>query len=133
MNEKRVHIYMNDSGQLIAQKLIEKSSNGKKICRWEQCKGGEWEPGTGGVSVPLYHADKLIAIKSPNNYENAVLFIVEGEKDVETMERFGFHATTTPARTWKLKYDQYVCQGEIDIVILSDNDEAEERKAHTIV
>jgi hypothetical protein len=60
------------------------------------------------------------------------LFIVEGEKDVETMERLGFNSTTTPAGTWKPQYDKYINRDYLDIVIISDNDFAGEERARNI-
>ena len=132
MNENRVHIYSDDDGNQIARKFINKKPDGRKFCRREQLIDGVWTKGTDKVSVPLYRAGKLLKIIPPNEYENAILFIVEGEKDVETMERLGFHATTTPAGTWKPQYDKYVQRDDLDIVILSDNDMAGEERANNI-
>ena len=132
MNKRRVHIYNDDNGHQVAQKIIEKSSGNKKFCCWQQLVNGAWVNGTDKVSVPLYRADKLLSITAPNEYENALLFIVEGEKDAETMERLGFHATTTPAGAWKSKYDKYIRRDDLDIVVLSDNDTAGEEKARRL-
>ena len=132
MNERRVHIYNDDNGHQVAQKIIEKSSGNKKFCCWQQLVNGAWVNGTDKVFVPLYRAGKLLNITAPNEYENAILFIVEGEKDVETMERLGFHATTTPAGSWKPQYDKYIRRDDLNIVILSDNDTAGEEKARRL-
>ncbi|GAH72271.1 unnamed protein product, partial [marine sediment metagenome] len=53
--------------------------------------------------------------------------IVEGEKDVETLERLGFTATTNPmgAGKWKSDYNKY-CTGQL-IAIICDHDEPGER------
>lgn len=53
--------------------------------------------------------------------------IVEGEKDVETLEKLGFIATTNPmgAGKWKADYNQY-CEGRL-IVIICDLDDPGKR------
>ncbi|MBA7624783.1 hypothetical protein ES703_32195 [subsurface metagenome] len=58
--------------------------------------------------------------------------IVEGEKDVETLERLGFVATTNPmgAGKWKAEYNQY-CENRL-IAIICDLDEAGKRHGLSI-
>jgi hypothetical protein len=132
MSEKRIHTYTDDNGKPVARKVIEKNSGGRKFCRWEGFSNGAWTKGTDGIAVPLYRADKIIALAVPNEVENALLFIVEGEKDTETMERFGFTATTTPTGVWKPEFDHYVNRDDVDVIIFSDNDTAGEERARKI-
>lgn len=55
------------------------------------------------------------------------VFLVEGEKDVETLERFGLTATTAPmgAEKWDESYDRALVGAQL--YILPDNDEAGRR------
>ncbi|GHU37951.1 hypothetical protein FACS1894105_11000 [Clostridia bacterium] len=132
MSEKRIHTYTDDNGKPVAQKVIDKNSGGRKLCRWERFSNGAWTKGTDGIAVSLYRADKVVTLTVPNEVENALLFIVEGKKDAETMERLGFTATTTPTGAWKPKFDRYVNRGDIDVIIFSDNDTAGEERARKI-
>ena len=54
--------------------------------------------------------------------KNDLVFIVEGEKDVETLRGLGFTATTNPfgAGKWASDFNKYF-RGK-DIVLLPDND-----------
>lgn len=80
--------------------------------RWEK---GEWVSGTSGIRRVPYRLPKLLST------DGAVIF-VEGEKDVETLEREGFIATTTPmgANSWNSEYARYFTGKKV--VILPDND-----------
>jgi hypothetical protein len=68
-------------------------------------------------SIPrvLYHLPKLLADpKSP-------VYLVEGEKDVESMESHGFLATSAFSSHWLEHYSD--CLRGRDVVIIPDNDE----------
>ncbi|MDE5618904.1 MAG: hypothetical protein K2I80_00045, partial [Ruminococcus sp.] len=70
-----------------------------------------------GLQMPLYHVYNLTDNTKP-------VFIVEGEKDVETMENLGYIATTSPngaGSKWKESYTE--CIKDFDVIILADNDE----------
>lgn len=126
---KREHVYTDKGGAPLYRKTIYKfhsywEYNGKqkfpgdKETYWEHFNGSEWVKG-GSCNV-LYHLDKL---------SGDTVYIPEGEKDVETLERMGFIATTAgggakeKASEWK-KY-QYIDQltDVKNAVILADNDE----------
>lgn len=76
---------------------------------------GGWIWNLNGIETILYNVPEVIKADT--------VYIVEGEKDVETLRGLGFVATTNPmgAGKWKTHFNQYLA-GK-DIVILPDNDE----------
>ena len=113
----RSHVYMNMNHDKIAVKTIYKKPDGSKKARWERYEGNTLVKNQNGLQMPLYHVYKLTNNTKP-------VFIVEGEKDVETMERLGYIATTSPngaGSRWKKDYTE--CLRGFDIIILADNDE----------
>ncbi|MDE7137219.1 MAG: hypothetical protein K2O29_01990 [Ruminococcus sp.] len=113
----RSHVYMNMNHDKIAVKTIYKKSDGSKTARWERYEGNTLVKGLNGLQMPLYHVHNLTDNTKP-------VFIVEGEKDVETMEHLGYIATTSPngaGSHWKKDYTKYF-RG-FDVIILADNDE----------
>lgn len=112
----REHIYTDMDGNKLAKKMIWKKPNGEKITGWQRWDG-DWKKGLNGLKLPLYHIAKL--------KDADVVYLVEGEKDVETMERLGFTATSTPngaGSAWSARYSKPLT-GK-DVIIITDNDEA---------
>lgn len=70
--------------------------------------------------VPYHLPQLLEAVKN-----GEPVFIVEGEKDVETMERAGHVATTNPfgSSSWLPEFAEY-CAGSSLVTIIADNDES---------
>lgn len=70
-----------------------------------------------GVTRCLYHLPRLLAAPP-----DALVYIVEGEKDVENLESLGLIATTNPggAKKWESHYSEAL-RGRA-VVILPDND-----------
>lgn len=113
----RSHVYLNVNHDKIAVKTIYKKPDGSKTARWERYEGNTLVKGLNGLKMPLYHVYNLTDNTKP-------VFIVEGEKDVETMERLGYIATTSPngaGSHWRKDYIEYF-RG-FDVIILADNDE----------
>jgi len=75
---------------------------------------GKWKYSLNGVAPVLYRLPKLSTASE--------VLIVEGEKDVETLEGLGFVATTSPmgARKWRSEYSD--CLKGKDVVLIPDND-----------
>lgn len=110
--------YRDDGGHLLAVK--DRASN--KFMSWRyQDKTGAWFYGTGGVELPLY---KHECISNP-------VYLVEGEKDVDTMLAGGLHAVTNPngAGEWKDRYTEQL-RG-YDVCIIPDNDDSGRKHADT--
>ncbi len=113
----RSHVYQNMNHDKIAVKTIYKKPNGSKTARWERYEGNTLVKGLNGMKMPLYHVYNLTDNTKP-------VFIVEGEKDVETMEKLGYIATTSPngaGSHWRKDYTEHF-RG-FDVIILADNDE----------
>ena len=113
----RSHVYMNMNHDKIAVKTIYKKPDGSKTARWERYEGNTLVNGLNGLKMPLYHVYNLADNTKP-------IFIVEGEKDVETMEKLGYIATTSPngaGSKWKSEYTPLF--RDFDVVIIADNDE----------
>jgi hypothetical protein len=72
-----------------------------------------------GVRIVPYRLPELIDAVA----NDRVVFVVEGEKDVETLRAYGIDATTNPmgAEKWPNEFAQ--CFRDADIVICGDNDQ----------
>ena len=113
----RTHVYQNMNHDKIAVKTIYGKPDGSKTAIWHRYEGNTLVKGLNGLKMPLYHVYNLADNTKP-------VFIVEGEKDVETMERLGYIATTSPngaGSHWRKDYTEYF-RG-FDVIILADNDE----------
>jgi len=88
---------------------------------------GKWIYNLKGVRRVLYHLPELL-----NADRDAVVWIVEGEKDVERLASLGFVATCSPggADKWRQDYNEFF-SGR-DVVIIPDNDEAGRNHAKSV-
>lgn len=115
---QRSHIYRNEDGSCFARKhIFTDPVKGKYAC-WELYNNGGYTKGLCGKKPPLYALPELIEARGN-------IYIAEGEKDVETLQKMGLCATTSPKGAggkWEADYNKYL-EGR-DIVIISDNDEA---------
>ena len=137
--DKRQHTYSGRNGKPLFRKTIYKyhsyyEYNGKqkfpndKDTYWEH-----YEPDRGfqkgGSCNVLYHLDRL---------NGDVIFIPEGEKDVETLEKMGFIATTAgggaKAKASEWQRHNYAAQlsGVKTAYILADNDEIGIKYAYAV-
>lgn len=109
--------YVDPDGKLLYQKV---RYHPKGFCQRRPDKNGEWIYNLHGVTPTLYCLPEVItAVK-----EKRRIFIVEGEKDVESLREQGEVATCNthgagPGK-WFTSYNEYLAGA--DIVILSDND-----------
>jgi len=109
--------YRDESGRLLFQVVrIEPGKRGKKkdfVQRRPDGVGG-WIWKT-GVRQVLYRLSEVL--------EAAIVFIVEGEKDVETLRSWGFVATCNPggAGKWRNEYSETLAGKSV--VVVPDRDE----------
>lgn len=84
-------------------------------------EGGEWISGLNGREPVLYRLPEVLrAIES-----GRVIFVAEGEKDVETLRRLGFVATCNPggAGNWRAAFTEALIGASL-VAILPDADHA---------
>jgi DNA primase len=89
--------------------------------RWN---GKEWIYNLDGVRKVLYRLPEVIRADK--------VFVVEGEKDVHTIERFKLVATTCAggSNSWKKEYNE--CFKDKEVIIIPDYDEAGTQFAKTV-
>ena len=111
----RAHVYRDECGEPVRK--AEKYEDGSwRQFRWSE---GNWIAGTKGVRDIPYQLLELL-----EDYSDRVLFIFEGEKDVDRAMAGGLLATCNVggAGNWKRELNQYLPAKEICIV--PDNDAA---------
>ena len=92
---------------------------GKRFLQRRPLVDGTWSWKLDGVKRVLYRARQLRDAIQANKY----VFVVEGEKDVHSLERLGFTATCNAggAGKWMDSYTQQLAGAKV--VVLPDNDE----------
>lgn len=122
---ERQHTYTNENGQPIAVKQMKISSNGGKTFRWYliEPETGRMASKTGlnGLELPLYN---ICAVRQARE-KGRTVFVVEGEKDVDTLQSLGYIATTKPngaQNRWTSNFIEPL--KDLNVVVLLDNDEA---------
>jgi len=107
--------YLDAGGTLLFQTCRYEPKDFKQRRRDEN---GEWIYNLKGVQQVLYHLPEVkAAVESGQR-----VFIVEGEKDADTLAEQGYVATTSPlgAGKWKESYSETLKGAEV--VIIPDND-----------
>lgn len=120
-----IHPYRDESGKLLYEVLRYPASSGRDKRFSQRRPTGDqsdpWAWNLQGVRRVLYRLDELV--KRPGD----PVWISEGERDVETLERFGYLATcnTGGAGKWHLVATQaaIVLRGR-DVTLVIDNDDA---------
>ena len=115
--------YTDENGELLYQVLRYEPKDFRQR-RPDGCGG--WIRNVEGVRKVLYRLPKLLAAATEP------VFLVEGEKDVHSLERWGLLATCNPrgAGGWREEYGD-VLRGR-ECVILLDNDDVGRKHALTV-
>jgi hypothetical protein len=116
----KTYNYNDVDGTLLFQKLRYLDADGKKTFRQRKPDGrGGWEYSLGDTPKVLYNLPAVV---------NAVanghpIWVVEGEKDADTLTELGIVATTMPggAGKWLDIHTQVLAGAEVEII--ADNDE----------
>jgi len=118
--------YTDENGVLLFQKLRYVDEDGKKTFRQRKPDGnGGWEYSLGDIPKVLYNLPAVISAKA----YNAPVWVVEGEKDADTLIEAGFIATTMPGGAGKwLELHTEPLAGSL-VEIIADNDEVGIRHA----
>ena len=117
----------------VAAEYVYRDMHDRPVCRkvrysdksfcWQHLEGCSWVNGRGGAPAPLYN--QLDA------YACEFVWVVEGEKDVETLRRLGQPAVSLPdgaKSKWQDEYTEwFACR---KVCIIADNDEPGRRCAN---
>lgn len=114
-----------------AYKVVKYDMGGgkKRFTQGRYMGDGKYAPNMDGATRVLYH---LPAVLDAAAHGRRVLY-VEGEKDVETLERLGLVATTHPGGSGAWKTDYAKSLEGAEVVILPDNDAPGRKMAEAIV
>lgn len=103
---------------------IRRQTDGKKTFSWLNLRdSGKWATGTGAQDPGLYRSERI----PPAAASGATVYVVEGEKDVHTLERLGLVAVSGPhgagpgREKWRPEYSQSL-MGVAQVVVIRDND-----------
>lgn len=111
--------YHSEDGTLLFQKLRFVDSSGKKTFRQRKPDGrGGWDYKLADTPRVLYNLPAVVnAIK-----QGKPVFVVEGEKDVDTLTKMSIVATTMPngAGTWNEIHTSVLAGATVDIIIDDD-------------
>ena len=122
---ERQHVYTNENGQPIAVKKMRIKRDGGKSFLWYLIdpETGEFarQSGLNGLELPLYNICAINQAKT----NGQTVFVVEGEKDVDTLQNLGYIATTKPNGAQNRWTENFIKPlKDLNIVILLDNDGA---------
>ena len=120
----RAHSNIDEGGNIIARKDIYRYPDGRKSAIWYRHENGTYKKGLNGIEPPLYDIQDVVK-------ELDTVYVVEGEKDAETIKKMGYTATTLPKGKWIKDYEKYL-QNK-NIVVIRDIDEAGEKKANEVI
>lgn len=111
--------YYSEDGTLLFQKLRFVDSSGKKTFRQRKPDGrGGWDYKLADTPRVLYNLPAVVnAVK-----QGKPIFVVEGEKDVDTLTKMSIVATTMPngAGTWNEIHTSVLAGATVDIIIDDD-------------
>lgn len=112
--------YTDENGRLLFQKLRYIDEEGKKSFSQRKPDGnGGWEYSLGDIPKVLYNLPGVISARA----FDTPIWVVEGEKDADTLIELGFVATTMPGGAGKwLEIHTEPLSGSV-VEIVADNDE----------
>lgn len=114
--------YCDENGKLLYQKVRFEPKTFRQRCKNSD---GEWVWAIDGVRRVLYRLQEVISSQD--------LFIVEGEKDANSLASIGFTATTNTegSSQWLDSYSEFL-KGK-NVVVIPDNDDPGRRHADEII
>ena len=115
------YLYCDANGEVVLKKTRLTFPDGKSFY-WQHFDGYKWQPGRNGIIPPLYNQNAMA--------DDGQIFVVEGEKDVKTMNGFRFTAVSLPdgaGSKWREEYGPLFREKEV--YIIPDHDSAGERYA----
>ena len=126
-NIEAVYDYTDENGEYLFSKYRTKE---KQFFLGIRCEDGHYDIANIPQKKPLYNLSNLVKFREQN--PNEPVYIVEGEKDVETLKKIGLVATTAPTiNMWKAEYAVFFENAKV--IILYDNDKAGENYRDKII
>jgi len=118
---QREHIYTLADGTPVRKVVVAYNQDGTKRVLQYGRAGDGWDLKADKGPIVPYRLPRLL------QYPKAAILIVEGEKDVETLEKLKHLATTNPmgAEKWVDELNQHFAKR--DVILIPDNDVAGER------
>ena len=122
----RTYDYLDEQGDLLFQKVRNPPRNAQRFWQRRPDSKSGWINNTQGVRKVLYRLPEVSeAIASERT-----IFVVEGEKDADSLWRIGIPATCSPdgasdigkTAKWRMAYSESL--GGADIVVIPDHDDA---------
>jgi replicative DNA helicase len=115
----KTYDYNDENGKLLFQKLRYVDGYGKKTFRQRKPDGrGGWEYSLGDTPKILYNLASVIK----GVQEGFPIWVVEGEKDADTLIKLGIIATTMPGGAGKWLDIHTQALAGADVEIIADND-----------
>ena len=131
-----VYPYVDENGELVFQVLRFLMPDGRKEFRQRvrDEASGSWKYSTQHLTEkPLYRLPQVLEAKA----ENRVIYVAEGEKDVEALWEAGYPATCNPmgadtgiGNKWKPNHTRALAGARV--VVIADNDEPGLIHAHYV-
>jgi hypothetical protein len=126
---ERSYDYQDENGDLSFQIV---RMPGKRFFNRKPLPNGDWENNLTGVTRVLYKLPRLFAAQRSADKDQIIVYICEGEKDVETLEKHGFLATCNPHGAGKWRDDYSESLTGLPCVILPDNDDTGRKHAQQV-
>ncbi len=125
LRKEATYVYEDADGTPVMQVIRFKDEDGNKTFRQQRHENGEWVWGTQNIKKPLYKLPEVLKQIS----EDGVVYVVEGEKDVQTLERLGKVATCNPGGAGGEGQDKWLSNhteslANSKVIIIADNDTA---------
>lgn len=131
------YIYTDEDGAFIARKIKRYDDSGNKTFAWKtfDADGNEINGnGMKGSPMYLYNIAELCRNRDALAADGTPVYIVEGEKDADTVKDMSLVAVSLPngaSSAWnKDAYNKYFIG--LNVVILTDNDDAGRKSGHKI-
>lgn len=127
--------YVDEHRRLVMEVLRYRDEDGKKTFRQRRPSedGTGWNWSTSGIKKPLYRLPEVLDAARNRH----IVFVVEGEKDVHSIERAGYVATTNPGGAGgphqnKWLPDHTASLKGARVIVVADNDEPGLRHARAV-
>ena len=116
---ERAHFYHDEDNNIISVKIIYKNEKKEKAALQFSVKNN-YKLEKMENHQYIYNYNNVIKAKK----ENKQIFIVEGEKDADTLNKLGLVATTSRYGALSVKYEEFRCLYDTNIIIIPDYDKA---------